>query len=429
MARKKFRNTERHNSSSDLSFQEYLINQPATRITRTELLRLIRGGEDTFLEFKVKLSNPERIAQEIIALANTAGGSILFGISDSLRIEGVRNAEAVQDEIVRICREDIYPPLVPFLDIISFDNGRRIVALDVEGRRPPYRTKEGRFYIRIGSEKREATREELSDLLDEVRPLNYENIPVIGAAEADFDDALLWSFANSFEDDILGKNIYNTASFLQKDLLMAIGNGDGDGEFLPTVAAVLLFGKNERVGELVPRSMVVAERISGGQTVECLRLEGNLLTLYEKASEFVARYCDLEKNKQKKVKSNADSPVEARKSYHIYSIREAIINALIHRDYALRDIPTRISIYDDHIEFANPRRTNGFVPPASRAIRYGITQRINPQIAAIFMKREYGANAPQGGLPMIIRSTRHFSERRAEIYTSNDEFKLKIHGV
>ena len=427
MARKKFRNTERHISSSDRSFQEYLVNQPATQITRTELLRLIRGGEDTFLEFKVKLSNPERIAQEIVALANTAGGSILFGISDSLRIEGLRYPETVQNEIIRICREEIYPPIVPLLDIISFDNDRRIVALDVEGKRRPYRTKDGRFYIRIGSEKREATREELSDLLDESRPLSYENIPVINAVEADFDDALLWSFANSFEDDLLGKNIYNTANFLKNDLLMAIGNGDG--EFLPTIAAVLLFGKNERVGELVPRSMLIAERISGDQTVECIQLEGNLLTLYEKALEFVARYCDLEKNKQKKSKTNVTSPVEARKSYHIYSIREAVINALIHRDYALRDIPTRITIHENYIEFANPRRTNGFVPPASRAIRYGVTQRINPQIATVFMKREYGANAPQGGLPMIIRSTRHFSERRAEIYTSNDEFKLKIYGV
>ena len=427
MARKKFRNTERQISSSERSFQEYLTNQPATQTTRTELLRLIRGGEDTYLELKVKLSNPERIAQEVVALANTAGGTILFGITDQLRIEGVRYPETVQNEIVRICREEIYPPLVPFLDIISFDNDKRIVALDIEGKRRPYRTKEGRFYLRIGSEKREATREELSALLDEVRPLSYENIPVINAVENDFDDALLWSFANSFDDDLLGKNTYDTANFLKKDLLMAIGNGDG--EFMPTIAAVLLFGKNERVAELVPRSIVIAERISGGQTVECVRLEGNLLTLYEKALEFVGRYCDLQKNKQKKTKTNGTSPVEARKSYHIYSIREAVINALIHRDYALRDIPTRITIYDDYIEFANPRRTNGFVPPASRAIRYGITQRINPQIASIFMKREYGANAPKGGLPMIIRSSRHFSDRRAEIYTSNDEFKLKIYGV
>jgi predicted HTH transcriptional regulator len=62
---------------------------PAT--TRTELLRLIRGGEDTYLELKVKLSNSERIAQGIVALANTDGGTIIFGVNDQLRIEGVSN--------------------------------------------------------------------------------------------------------------------------------------------------------------------------------------------------------------------------------------------------------------------------------------------------------------------------------------------------
>ncbi len=90
-------------------------------------------------------------------------------------------------------------------------------------------------------------------------------------------------------------------------------------------------------------------------------------------------------------------------------VLEAVANALIHRDLALRDIPTRILIYDNAIEIINPRRTNGFVPPASRAIRYGITQRLNPQIAAIFTKREYGTNVPKGGLPMLLRQSRLFS--------------------
>ena len=67
-----------------------------------------------------------------------------------------------------------------------------------------------------------------------------------GVSENDFDDALLWSFANAFDDDSLGKNHYQTADFLKKDLLLAIGNGE---EFLPTVAAILLFGKNEKVAE------------------------------------------------------------------------------------------------------------------------------------------------------------------------------------
>ena len=430
MPRRKFRHSQRLDSPEERSFQEYLLNQPAPVTTRTELLRLIRGGEDTYLELKVKLSNPERIAQGIVALANADGGTIIFGVSDQLRIEGVTNAESVQSELVRICREDIVPPIVPLIDVISFDSAKRIVALDIEPKKRPYRTRDGRFYLRVGAEKREVSREQLSDWLNELRPLGFENIPFETATENDFDDALLWSFANSFESDILGKNIYQTADFLKKDLLLAVGGAE---EFLPTVAAILLFGKNERVGELLPRANVTVARFAGengtAQSVEKIELSGNLHTLNEGILNFILRYCDLERFKPKKQKAKEDSPVQSRPNHHLYAVREAVANMLMHRDLGLRDISSRILIYDNSIEFINPRRTNGFVPPASRAIRYGITQRINPQIASIFGRREYGTNIPRGGLPMILSSSHNFSGRRAEIYTSNDEFKLKIYGV
>ncbi len=430
MPRRKFRNSQRFESPTERSFQEYILNTPVPLTTRSELLRLIRGGEDTFLELKVKLSNPERIAQGIVALANTAGGTIIFGVSDQLRVEGVVNSEAVQDEIVRICREDIVPPLVPLIDVIAFDNGRRLVVLDIEGKRRPYRTRDGRFYIRLGAEKREISRDDLSAWLDELRPLAYENIPLAQVSETDFDDALLWSFADAFDTDSLGKNLYQTADFLKKDLLLAIGSED---EFMPTLAGVLLFGKNEKVAEIVPRAKVRMARYSGAngnaQMVESVELTGNLLTLYEGVLKFISRYCDLEKSKPKKSQAKDDSPIQARGNYHIYAVREAVANALMHRDLAIRDIPTRISIYDNAIEFINPRRTNGFSPPASRAIRYGITQKLNPQIASIFTKREYGTTVPRGGLPMLLRDSHRFSGRRTEIYTTNDEFKLKIYAA
>ena len=430
MPRRKFRHSQRFEDSNDRSFQEYLLNQPAPQTTRTELLRLIRGGEDTFLELKIKLSNPEKIAQEIVALANTAGGTMIFGVSDQLRVEGLRNPETVQEELVRICRNDIYPAIVPLIDVIAFDSGKRIVALEIDGKHRPYRTTDGRFYLRIGAEKREARREELSALLDEIRPLGYENIPVTGASEDDFDDALLWSFANGFDNEFPGKNLYQTADFLKKDLLLAVGNAE---EFLPTIAGVLLFGKNERVKELIPRSALTIIRITGkgdhAQIVESSEIKGNLLTMQESAMRFINRYCDLLKNKQKKSKSANETPVHSRGVYHLYAVREAVANLLMHRDLAMRDISTRILIYDDSIEFINPRRTNGFVPPASRAIRYGITQRINPQVASIFSKREYGASVPNGGLPMLLRGAHYISGRRVELYTSNDEFKLKIYSA
>jgi len=185
MPRRKFRHSQRFSSPAERSHQEYLVDQPLQQTTRNELVRLIRGGEDTYLELKVKLSNPERITQGIVALANTNGGTIIFGVNDQLRIEGVSDPEVVRDELVRICRDEIVPPLVPLIDMIAFDSGKRVVAIDVEARNRPYRTRDGRFYMRFGAEKREVAREQISMWLDEIRPLGYENIPLFSAEESD----------------------------------------------------------------------------------------------------------------------------------------------------------------------------------------------------------------------------------------------------
>jgi len=406
------------------------MNAPAPLTSRSELLRLIRGGEDTYLELKVKLSNSEKIAQGIIALANTDGGTIVFGVNDQLRIEGVPSPEAVQEELVRICREDIVPPVVPVIDCITFDSGRQIVALDVQGRRRPYRTKEGKFYMRLGSEKREVTREELSSWLDEIRPLGYENVPFADFIERDFDDGLLWSFAGEFEADFASKNLYQTGEFLKKELLLAVGAAD---EFNPTLAGILLFGKSERIAEVFPRFRFIVTRYSGedaiSEIVERLEINGNLLHVYDACLAFIERYCNLLKSKpSRKGLSSVPGPVRPRSNYHLYSIREAVANAIMHRDLAVRDHVAKISIFDSSIEVVNPRRTLGFVPPASRAIRYGITQRLNPQIAAIFSKREYGTSVPTGGLPMLLRSSQHFSGKKPEISTAGDEFRIRIQG-
>jgi len=431
MPRRRFRHTQRFDSPSEQSLQEYFVNQPAQITTRTELLRLIRGGEDTYLELKVKLSNSERIAQEIVALANTDGGTMIFGVNDQLRIEGVSNPEWVQQELIRICRDEIVPQLVPMIDTIAFDSGKRIVALDINGKKRPYRTRDGRFYLRYGAEKREVSRDELSAWLDELRPSGFENIPLQGVVEEDFDDALLWSFASGFDDNAPNRSLYQTSDFLRKDLMLAVGATD---EFFPTVAALILFGKNERVAELLPRSNVTVARYSGdnghAQLIEAVEIKGNLLNQYERILAFIKLYADLGKERPKrKLALVSEQVAQARGNYHFYSVSEALINALIHRDLALRDIRTRINVYDNAIEFINPRRTLGFSPPVSRAIRYGITQRLNPQIASIFTRREYGIHAPHGGLPMILRQSNLFSGRKPEIYIANDEFKLKMYAA
>lgn len=432
MARKRFRSSQRHEPVTDRSFQEYLYSTAAPQTSRTELMRLVRGGEDTFLELKVKLSNPERIAQEIVALANTGSGVIVFGVNDQLRVEGIEDGENVQDELVRICREEIVPSIIPFIDRVAFDNGRRIVALEVNGKRRPYRTRDGRFFIRAGAEKREASPEELSTLIDDSQPLLYENIPALRATLADIDEAHLWSFMRGFEGgafDEASVKDYPTADILQRYLMLATNRNE---DVVPSIASLLLFGRDESVVRLLPRARMIATRFGGdtvqAPVVERVELQGNLATIYESVLRFIHRYADL--SNVRPVRFNgANAPVPARANYHSGSVSEAIANSLVHRDLVLRDITTRLHIFDRAIEIANPRRSAGFAPAALKAIRYGVPQRLNPQIAALFMSPAYGLKLPSGGLPTLLRDARSFSGRPPEIVAFNDEFRLRLHGI
>ena len=433
MARRRFRSNQRHEPTTERSFQEYILSTPAPQTSRTELLRLIRGGEDTFLELKVKLSNTEKIAQEIVALANTGGGLIVFGVNDQLRVEGVEDPERVQEDLMRICREEIQPPIVPFIDRVALDNGRRIVALDVEGKRRPYRTRDGRFYLRIGAEKREASREEISALLEEARPLRYEDVPALGATMADIDEAHLWSYLREFEGGAFEEaNVvgYPTAEVLERDLLLATNDGR---EIVPTVAGLLLFGRDERVAELVPRGAVTATRYSGDSlqspVVERIKFAGNLISVYEGVMRFLRRYCDLSDVRPRNLApAKEESPVPARASYHLGVVSEAVINLLAHRDLALRELPSRVHVFDSSLELVNSRRSAGFSPVAQKAIRYGIPERLNPRLASVLSSSAYGLKPTLRGLPALLLEAKRFSMRKAEIVSFNDEFRLRIYG-
>jgi ATP-dependent DNA helicase RecG len=434
MARRRFRSNQRHEPVTERSFQEYLYSSGAPQTSRTELMRMVRGGEDTYLELKVKLSNSERIAQGIVALANTGGGVIVFGVNDQLRVEGVDHPEEVQDELVRICREEIVPPLMPFIDRLAFDNGRRIVALDVQGRQRPYRTSDGRFFVRMGAEKREAVGDDLSALLDDARPFEFENLPALEATVADIDEAHLWSFMRGFSgggfDEKTVKG-YPTEEILERYLLLAANSGRG---LVPTFAGLLLFGRDERVARSLLNNAVTLTRFSGDTSqspvIERVELSGNLATLYEAALKFFSRYVDLWDSRTQVPRTvNHETGVAARANYQRATVCEGVANALIHRDLALREIKTRIHIFDRGIEFVNARRSAGFALAGARAVKFGVQQRLNPQIASIFTNPAYGLTLPNGGVPMLLQQARAFSGRLPDIVALNDEFRLRIHGV
>ena len=225
---------------------------------------------------------------------------------------------------------------------------------------------------------------------------------------------------------------YPTAEILERYLLLATNTARG---LVPTFAGLLLFGSDESVARLLPHSSCTATRFSGDNAqapiVERVELRGNLATVYESAVKFVTRYADLWDARPNLPRTTAEDPsgLTARANYQRASISEALANALIHRDLALRDISTRIHIFDRSIEIVNARRSAGFAPAGLRATKFGVAQRLNPQIASIFSNPAYGLTLAHGGLPMLLRESRTFSGRLPDLAAFNDEFRVRIHGV
>ncbi|HZF40054.1 MAG TPA: RNA-binding domain-containing protein, partial [Blastocatellia bacterium] len=278
---------------SERSYHAYQVDLPAPVTSRGELVRMVRGGEDTYLELKVRFSNVEKLTAEIIALANTAGGAMVFGVNDQLRVEGVEDPEAVETELRDICAKHIQPPVFPYINKVAFDSGRRVVILEVDAGDRPHRTLDDRFYIREGSTKREATREELSRLMRESRLTGFEHVPVFDSEiESDIDESLFWSYVRGVNPGYWGES---TKGFPTDSVLRDMGlTVKVDDELFLTVGGLLLFGLNDRVVDLAPQANLRITRYSGNDhnapVIEQSILQGNLFRLFDGVLSFADRY-------------------------------------------------------------------------------------------------------------------------------------------
>jgi len=140
--------------------------------------RLIDQGEGFEIEFKRKVSTPEKIARALIAFANTKGGHILFGVDDDGSIVGVESEKSEVDLITQAATDFCLPEIHPDIDIVAFDGKDVIVAYVEESRdKPHYFTgdsngqtqseEETKVFIRVNDKTMMASREVVKILRDD----------------------------------------------------------------------------------------------------------------------------------------------------------------------------------------------------------------------------------------------------------------------
>jgi predicted HTH transcriptional regulator len=114
------------------------INEDKIEMNYRDVNLLIEGGEGFTVEFKRRISSPEKIARTIISFANTKGGTILFGVDDDGSIIGVES-EKSEIELIEIAGRDfVDPPIEPMIDIVPFDGRDVIVCHIAESKVKPH---------------------------------------------------------------------------------------------------------------------------------------------------------------------------------------------------------------------------------------------------------------------------------------------------
>ncbi len=306
-----------------------------------DLVELLKRPEGKTLEFKRELSAPEGALKTIIAFANTAGGTLLVGVEDrGGHVRGVGEALDVEERLANLISDQVAPRLMPEIEILPWRRTQVLaVRVHPSPSRPHYLARagpDGGVYVRVGSTNRRADRE----LVEELRrfgrgeAFDEQPMPDLDSEALDFRAA-----SESFAP------VRRIARRDLETLRLVTGH---QGRKVPTVGGVLLFGRDRE--RHFPDAWIQAGRFRGSDKSRILdrtEIRSHPVHAIEEAIAFV----------QKHGLHGAEiGAVHRRERWSLppVAIREAVINAVAHADYAQRGAPLRIAIFDDRLEVENP---------------------------------------------------------------------------
>ena len=397
--------------------------------THTELLEIINNGENSGVEFKRDVLQNHDLAKELVAFSNFSGGMVLLGVDDDGTIIGLTRAD-LEEWVMTTCRDKIRPAIIPFFEIVrDVEVGENVAIVSVTRGYDVHRLwhkNSNKYYIRVGTQSREATPEELARLFQQRGSIRAELRPVSGATLADLDRRRLRDYFGRIrqqdvpsDDDDAGWRtlLINTEIMIEEGV---------------TVGGLLLFGKTP--SRFLPHSGIDAAAFPGvekdyaareraglrGPMTPLLGSDGAVVEngLVEQALEFVRR------NTPVTATLENDARRVERRTYPPEALREAVVNALIHRDYLLTSTDIELAIYSDRLEIISPGRLpNGITP---NRMRTGCRAARNQLLKDVM--RDYGYLEHMGmGIPRkIIHGMRVHNGTEPGLVEDQEQFILRL---
>ena len=320
-------------------------------MTVEEFEQLVGQRESETLEFKQEMPSSSDLARLITAFYNTRGDTIVLGVEDGTRrLVGVANPDAVETGVVNIIRDRCSLDVMPSIEVISYQGLEFVVVTCPQGARKPYLVSgETRPYVRVGSSNREAQDEEVRRLYVEGSEGGFEALSCRGATIADLSERLMAAYVRQREATS-GQRL----GLSWEEALRSLGCLVWQGEaWVPTNAGVMLFAEEPQ--RLIGQAEVACVRFKGTDVVSYIDrrdLRGPLYQLVDDAEQFIYRHMKVGRRIEGFV------GVEYRE-YPQEAVREAIVNAVVHRDYSLRGQRIRVFMFDDRVEVYSP----GTLPP------------------------------------------------------------------
>ena len=469
-------------------------------MTKTELRELIANIENSGVECKDDaMTDPRKLARELVAFANLQGGRVLLGVDDNGNVLGLkgcdppiqtatgdagrRTYQRLEEWVMQACRDKIRPEIVPYFEVIrDVEPGRDVAVVQVERGwdvHHVWHNNHRTYYVRVGSTNREASPEELARLFQQRGTLRPELRPVSGTSIADLDRRRLRDYFDqirgqdapasspseewresvealareqvdewvkdepeAWSRDGIERHVRTlvedeeqewreTQAAEWESLLVNTEFLDDSNRRAATVTGLMLFGKNP--SRFLPQAKIDAVAYSGsekdyaakerstlrGPIVRLKGVDGTELEpgLVEQAVQFVRRNIEtvvLEDGVRRQ--ERWDYPEEV--------IREAVVNAVVHRDYLLSGSDIELSIYSDRLEIVSPGRlANGIT---TKRMRAGCRSARNELLKDVM--RDYGYLEHMGmGVPRkIIRGMKDHNGTEPELIEDEERFTVRL---
>ena len=335
-----------------------------------DILKQIKAGEVSGVQFKERILDKYDIACELVAFSNSHGGKLVVGIKDKTGEINALSYSEVQETtnlLSDIASENVVPSILIKIDTVEVEDGNLVIATVKEGLNKPYHDNKGIVWVKNGADKRKVfDNAELAEMMTDCGSFAPDEAGVRDATVNDLDATTIKQFLGNRFERVLEKKGLTGDAFNEASLDMicsAIAKGHDCEKILRnlrfirpdgtlTVAAMLLFGKYTQrwMPMMTAKCICFAGNSVGSKVfrdkVNDADMEGNLLHQYDTIMDFFTRNLH---NVQVGDEFNSMGKLEIPYT----SLVEFTVNSLVHRSLNIK-APVRIFIFDNRVEIHSP---------------------------------------------------------------------------